>query len=267
MSQMMTVSEPTQAEHAQSEADFMRQFSAPAPGPTPAPDRNAAPTWGLPRINPALGGWADSTAHLGIAPRDGTLKLTLTAETAASGTHVLVARRQAVAEANYAESHARVLSSDEYTRASGILPLAAAAERRLAAANVKLDALASRKARLVARPTPTLGKALVELDAESLALTREVAEHRAEVEALAGAAGDARQNLLQAARQHCRDVRNDGHEAGTQRLAQLLGAFFASHSDELTQIAVASSVRSPERPADAVALVKMLEDDLVAAPE
>ena len=272
MTQSMTISEPTQREFDSAnpgESKFAHIFAdAPesAPAPAPEPDRNAPPTWGLPRINASMD-WADSTAHLGVVPKEGHLKLTLTAETVASGTHVLADRRRSLTETTYAESHARVLSSEEYTRAAGIVPLHAAAERRLRAALAKLDTLAARKAKLVASPKPDLGKKLVELEAEAVALTKEVAEHRAELQALAAPASDARAALLQAARQHCRDVKNASREAGTKRLAQVVAAFFASHPDELTEIATASSVRSADGPADAVALVKMLEADLVAAPE
>ncbi len=55
-------------------------------------------------------------------------------------------------------------------------------------------------------------------------------------------------------------------EAGLKRLEHLLASFYAAHGEELSEIALASAVRSPDRAPDAKALARLLETGLTADP-
>ena len=259
MSQTMTISEPT---HALGEAEFMQQFDAPTP-PREL-DRDAPPTWRLPRLAPEHKGWHPSIVKSNVAPREGFLTLELKAETAASARHLLDAENRAVELDAHTEAHGQVMGCPEYASAAGILPLLAGAERKLKAANDRLAALNAKKAKSVAKPTPTLGKALVEIEAERESLTREIAEHRAEVDALSPAARSARAALVEVAKGLCRTAQHAQHDSRVRLLRDKIAAFVAANSEALTEIAMLNGVRLPVRPPDAEAMVKMFERDWLA---
>ena len=250
----------------------LRRAGSSVPEPTVIPEdapqsapRDGPPVWRLPRSGAAIAGrWLPENARVAIAPREGHLKLTLLAETVAPATHIIADRRRSLTEEIYADSHSRILCCPEYERAAGILPQHAQAERDSKAATAKLDAIRQRRERLVAAPKAGLGKELVALEAESAAASAVVAEHRAEVDALAPAAQSARAALLKAAAVHCRAACDDSHDGGQERLSRLVAEFFAANSDALTEIAVASAVRAAHGPADHDALARLLEADLVA---
>ena len=253
-----------EAGEAQVEADFTRHLDA--PDRPPEPDRDAPPVWGLPRINPSAGGWLDSTAKAGVVPKEGFLKLSLVAETVGCGSHLVESAIRDLEVESHTAAHAGVLASEEYKIAAGTLPPLARAERGLKAATAKLEALAGRKAKLTAKPPADLGKQLVAIEAERVALTGEAAEYTAERDALAPAARSASAALARVAERECRAAHFAMKDARLKSLAEKTAAFFAEHSERLTELAVLSAVRSPREPSSAAALVRMLEADLVAAP-
>jgi hypothetical protein len=273
-----TISEPTTAEHLRA-ADFtpptLEQFTAqleaPAPPPRPrddAPAPNAgAPAWRLPRMG-SLHKWLESTAAAGMQPREGYLKLSLVAETSGSGSHVVAQHRQLVGERVYGIAHGYTIDSDAFRAAAVILPQLADAQRHLAAAGVKLDAARKKRDRLlVSPPKDGLGKSLVAADADAAACAAKAEEYRLEVEALTPAANAARAALARQAAEQCLRAKNECHALAMENLSRMVADFFERHSEELTAIHLASSVRSPDKPPDAAALVRTIERDLTAAQD
>ena len=248
MAETMSIDEPTrlEASHRQPTLEqFSREMEADAPTPPPrdaAPD--GPPAWRVPRRNPHTSFGGEDVIRTGIAAKDGFLKLHVVAETELSGSALVAARQREAEESIHTDAHTRLVGSDEYARAAGIVPEHAQAERRLKAAAAKLDALTGKRAKLVAEPKSGLGKALVAVDAEIAAARVETAGHQAERDALAPAARDALAALHKAAETTCTACKYEFQAANLKRLESLLSAFYAAHGLELSEIALTSAVRT-----------------------
>jgi hypothetical protein len=262
-----TISEPTTAEHLRA-ADFtpptLEQFAAQLEADAPPPREDApapheeAPAWRLPRTGSGVAhGLHPHAATVSVEPRENFVKLSLLLETSKPSTRLISARREILAEGDYAEAHARLLDSPEHAKAVIVLPQHARAGRNLKAAKARLVAVQEKRAKLERQPPKAgLGAALVELDKEAAAASAEAEGHAAEVKALDSSAEAARAELVKAAAAHCRQVKDASYDARLERLRGLLAAFYAAHGEELTEIAVVAATRSVDEKVDAAALAR-----------
>jgi hypothetical protein len=271
------VSEPTLREVARAAESFPqtfeafeRQMEADAPRPreeAPAPN-GEEPVWRLPRTGAgAPYGLHPHAIETGIAYREDFLSVRLMAETVPPARHLVGARTAELAAAASTDAHARLLDSDEYRRASTILPEHASAARALAAASAKLQAIEQKRAKAVANPAKGIGKALAEIDAQAAAARAEVAGHQAEADALAPAAASAREALTKAAVTHAIAARNASYETRNARLVEALNALVAKFGEDLLEVALCGATRNADPRIDAAGLAKAVERDLTAALE